>query len=260
MNTQAREDIAAETLQRVDAELADEKELLERYHRTRDRMARDALVDRYLPFARGLARRVEGRGENLADLIGVASIGLLKAIDGFEPGRGHRFEAYAAPTILGEIRRHFRDRCWAIHVPRGVRDLTPRISKATEQLFGQLGRAPTVQELAEALTVTVEDVLDAMEASDAARPTSLESPARGDNPDGSMLSERVGGIDPSYERVDGRVVIDGRLGRLSEREREILRMRFEEDLTQSEIGRRIGVSQMQVSRILRHALEELRRE
>lgn len=251
----------SDALARVDADLAAESDLLERYHRTRDRAARDALVERYLPFARGLARRFDGRGESLADLIGVASVGLMKAIEGFEPEKGARFEAYAAPTIMGEIRRHFRDRCWAIHVPRGIRDLTPRIGKATEELFAELSRAPTVEELAEKLSASVEDVLDALEAGDAARPTSLDSESRrGDDPDGSVLAERVGKIDTSYERVEGRVVIEGRLGRLTEREREILKMRFEDDLTQSEIGKRVGVSQMQVSRILRHALEELRRE
>lgn len=261
MGPPAHDDVIEETLQRVHAELSDETELLRRYHRTRDAAARDALVDRYLPFARGLARRFENRGESLPDLIGVASIGLLKAIEGFEPEKGNRFEAYAAPTILGEIRRHFRDRCWAIHVPRGIRDLTPRIGRATERLFGELGRAPTVQELSEALSVTVDDVLDALEASDAARPSSLDAPTRhADNPEGSTLAERIGKLDDSYERVEGRAVIDARLDRLTEREREILRMRFEEDLTQSEIGRRVGVSQMQISRILRHALAELRRE
>lgn len=259
---QPHDDVTNDALQRVEAGLADESELLARYHRTRDEAARDALVERYLPFARGLARRFDGRGESLPDLIGVASIGLMKAIEGYEPAKGSRFEAYAAPTILGEIRRHFRDRCWAVHVPRGIRDLTPRIGKATERLFSELSRAPTVEELSERLSASVDDVLDALEASHAARPASLQSDGRREGADGEgvPLSERIGNEDAAYERVEGRVVIEGRLTRLSEREQEILRMRFEEDLTQSEIGQRVGVSQMQVSRILRHALDELRRE
>jgi RNA polymerase sigma-B factor len=256
----SHDDAARETLHRVDAELANEQILLERYHATRDQAARDALVDRYLPFARGLARRFDGRGETLPDLIGVASVGLLKAIDGFDPGKGKSFEAYAAPTILGEIRRHFRDKCWALHVPRGVRDLTPLVSRATDQLFGKLGRAPTLQELSDELSVSVEDVLDALEASSAARPASLNEPDRGAIGEGPTLADRVGEVDAGYERVEGRVAIESRIGELSERTKQVLRMRFEEDLTQSEIARRIGVSQMQVSRILRRAFTQLRGE
>jgi RNA polymerase sigma-B factor len=257
---QALDKAGDETLRRVDAELASEETLLKRYHDTRDEAARDALVDRYLPFARGLARRFDGRGEALPDLIGVASVGLLKAIQGFDPGKGRSFEAYAAPTILGEIRRHFRDRCWAIHVPRGVRDLTPLVSRATETLFGKLGRAPTIQELSEELSVSVEDVLDALEASSAARPASLDERDRSATGDGPVLADRVGEVDHGYERVEGRVAIESRIGDLSDRTKQVLRMRFEEDLTQSEIARRIGVSQMQVSRILRRAFSQLRGE
>lgn len=257
---EALDDTSNDTLRRIDAELASEETLLARYYETRDESARDALVDRYLPFARGLARRFDGRGEALPDLIGVASVGLLKAIEGFDPSKGRSFEAYAAPTILGEIRRHFRDRCWAVHVPRGIRDLTPLVSRATERLFGKLGRAPTLQELSEELSVSVEDVLDALEASSAARPASLDERDRNSTGDGPLLSDRVGEVDHGYERVEGRVAIESRTGELSERTKQVLRMRFEEDLTQSEIARRIGVSQMQVSRILRRAFSQLRGE
>ena len=244
----------------ADVALADEESLLARYAGDREERVREELVRRFLPLARGLAGRYEGRGETRADLDQVASLGLVKALERFDPDRGSSFASYATPTILGEIRRHFRDRRWAVHVPRDVKEAVPRVRDALDGLYASLGRSPSVEEVAREARLSVEDVLDAMEAASRARPSSLDAP-RGAGEEGAIpLEAQVGEVDPAYETVEDAATIGPRLARLSERDREVLRLRLAEDMTQSQIAERIGVSQMQVSRILRAAIERLREE
>jgi RNA polymerase sigma-B factor len=215
---------------------------------------RDEMVTRYLPLARSLARRYAHRGE-LEDLNQVASLGLLKAIDRFDPGRGLAFSSFAVPTILGELKRHFRDKGWTVRVPRDVQELNLRINTLTEPLTAELGRSPTPAELADRSGATVEQVLEARAANSAHHPESLDKPV---TEDGEPLLDLAGGsIDPGYERAETAAVVDGLLAQLGEREREILRLRFAEDLTQAEIGERMGLSQMHVSRLIRQSISTL---
>ena len=240
--------------------LADNLELFRRHHRTRDPEAREELVRRYLPLARGLAMRYRGGTESMEDLTQVASMGLLHAIDRFDPDRGIPFPAFAAPTILGELRRHFRDRVWAMRVPRGLQERIGQVEEAISKLTAELHRAPSVREVANRLQVDEQEVLEALAAGEARRRTvSLDQPSGG-VPDAEepTLAERVGSEDPSFETVEQRAALARGLPALSERELVVLRLRFVEDLTQSEIAERIGHSQMHVSRILRSALQRLR--
>jgi RNA polymerase sigma-B factor len=221
--------------------------------------ARAALVARFMPLARSLARRYERSSEPLDDLVQVASMGLVKAIDRFDPARGNAFVSYAVPTILGELRRYFRDCCWDVHVPRGAQELALRVEEAQSELMVSLGRPPAVRELAESPEVDMERGLDAMAARNAYVVSSLDAPRS--NPDGtdaSTYGDSIGEVDERYELVEENGAIAGALAHLSERERTVLRLRFEEDMTQSEIAAEIGVSQMHVSRLLRHALEQVR--
>ncbi|HEY7629299.1 MAG TPA: SigB/SigF/SigG family RNA polymerase sigma factor [Thermoleophilaceae bacterium] len=220
--------------------------------------ARDQLLERYLPLARSLARRYEGRGESLEDLEQVASLGLVKAIDRFEPERGLRFSSYAVPTILGELRRHFRDAGWALHVPRDLQERVLKVSGAMERLSGELGRSPSPQQVAEEVHLPVEEVLEAIEAHAAYATDSLDAPLRSDDDESRSVAESLGETDERFELIEDRVSIGPALNTLPERERLILHLRFGEDLTQSEIAQRIGVSQMHVSRLIRRALERLR--
>ncbi|MDW5593680.1 SigB/SigF/SigG family RNA polymerase sigma factor [Conexibacter stalactiti] len=227
-------------------------------YRRRPDAERQQMVEKHLGLARHLARRYADSGEPLDDLVQVASIGLLKAVDRFDPERGVNFSSYAVPTILGELRRHFRDRGWAIHVPRDLKEASLRVDKA---LRAHVGRAPTPAELARATGLDVEAVLEALEVSGAHRALSLDAPARGGGEDEqATMADRLGGNDAELARARDRATLEQLARALEPREREILRLRFEEDLTQSEIGERIGVSQMHVSRLIRTALMRMRLE
>jgi RNA polymerase sigma-B factor len=220
-----------------------------------DRRARERLIERYLPLARSVARRYERPGEPLEDLVQVASLALVKAIDGYDPDRGYAFTSYAVPTISGELKRHFRDHSWAIRPPRDLQELVLRIDRATSALCAELNRAPTVAQLAAAVRVSDEDVLDALQARSARDALSLHAPLVGDD---ATIEEILSDTQDAYGQADARLTIDALLRHLRPRTREVLRLRFEEDLTQAEIGARFGVSQMQISRIVRDAVAQLR--
>jgi RNA polymerase sigma-B factor len=241
------------------ARAREDRRLLERYHRDGDQAAREALVERFLPLARQLARRYQRGSEPLDDLIQVASLGLLKAIDRFEPDRPTAFSSFAVPTILGELKRHFRDRGWSVRVPRDLQELAVRVERVSEELTRQLGRAPTPGEIGEQVGVTTEQVLEAREAAGAYRAVSLDRP-RDDDEEGDGMSESMGVEDPGFGLAEDAATVQRLMSVLGDREQEVLRLRFEEDLTQSEIGLRVGVSQMHVSRLIRQAVERLREE
>jgi RNA polymerase sigma-B factor len=235
-----------------------ERRLFSRYRRWDDQAAREALVARFLPLATQLARRYHRGHEPLDDLIQVASVGLLKAIDRFDPARGTAFSSFAVPTIVGELKRYFRDKGWAIRVPRDLQDLALRVDRTTHRLVHTLGRAPTVSELANDLGVTIEEVLEAHEAAAAHRAYSLDRPGSDDDQDGPHVIDTLGGEEPGYLQAEHSATLEPMMSALSDREREILRLRFVEDLTQSEIGDRVGLSQMHISRLLRQAVARLR--
>jgi RNA polymerase sigma-B factor len=237
-----------------DARARRELALLRRVHREGDRRAREELAEEMLPLARSLAGRYAGRGEPMDDLVQVACLGIMKAIDGFDLRRAVRFSSYATPTVLGELKRHFRDRTWTVRVPRPLQELQLRVSRARDRLGHELGRSPTIQELADAVAAPFEDVLQTVESLGARRPRSLHEPVGAD----LTLADALGGADPELERAEMRAVLEGASGVLSARDREVLRLRFRDDLTQAEIARRIGVSQMQVSRLIRRSLARLR--
>jgi RNA polymerase sigma-B factor len=242
------------------ARAREDRRLLQRLHRHDDQAAREALVERFLPLARQLARRYQHGGEQLDDLIQVASLGLLKAIDRFDPARETAFSSFAVPTILGELKRHFRDKGWSVRVPRDLQELSVRVDRETELLSRELGRAPTLAEVAERTASTEEQVLEAREAAGAYRAVSLDRP-RDDDEDGEgSVAATMGSEDPGFRVAEDAATVQRLMRVLSEREREVLRLRFEEDLTQSEIGARVGVSQMHVSRLIRQAVAQLRAE
>ena len=234
--------------------LQDENLLLRRYAATRSPALRDELVRRFMPLARSLAMRYRRRTESLDDLVQVASLGLVKSIDGFDPERGRPFTAYAVPTILGELRRHFRDHVWNVRLPRGLQELTLKVDEATNALTEELGRFPTAAQIADRLGISTEDVLEALEAASARRTMSLDAPRISDD-EALPTVETIGRPEAGYEQVEADLV-SGDAG-LDEREWLVLRLRFVEELTQQEIGRRLGVSQMQISRISRRALWKL---
>ncbi|WP_241004347.1 SigB/SigF/SigG family RNA polymerase sigma factor [Conexibacter sp. SYSU D00693] len=243
-------DIISSTPPAVD----DDRELLIRWHVHRDVLAREELVARMLPLARSLARRYAGKGEPLDDLEQVACVGLLKAIDRFDVGREVKFSTFAVPTIAGELKRHFRDRGWMLRVPRDVQELSGRLTGVRETLTNDLGRAPTVTELAQATNADEEQVLEALSAGDAYRTLSLDEPLV----DGAGAHEAIGGPDEGFEQAEHRVVLRDGLVELAPRERLILRLRYVEGLTQREIAGEVGISQMHVSRLLRRSVDELR--
>ena len=237
----------------------DQRELAALWRNRDDASARAALVTRFMPLARSLARRYERSSESLDDLVQVASVGLVKAIDRFDPARGNAFASFAVPTILGELRRYFRDCCWDVHVPRGAQERTLRLEEAERRLTVDRGRAPSVAELAQYLEIDSEQVLDTMAASQAYGALSLDAPRSSTAGEpATTYAELLGEPDDRYALVEDRVTIARALEHIPARERTVLSLRFVEDLTQSEIAERIGVSQMQVSRLLRHALEQLR--
>ncbi len=237
----------------------EDRELFVRYG-AGDVLAREQLVDRFLPLARQLARRYQRAGEPLDDLMQVASMGLIKAIDRFDSDREIAFSSYAVPTILGEIKRHFRDRTWAVRVPRDLQELTLRVDKAVGELAEALHRQPSVAEIGEAVGADEEQVLEALQAGGAYRAVSFDAPrgGGGGEDDVATLADSVGVDEDGFDRAEERATLAHLLSTVTPRERDVLRMRFEEDMTQAEIGAVIGVSQMQVSRVIRQALSRLR--
>jgi RNA polymerase sigma-B factor len=238
--------------------VGEDRALFERYLDRRDPVDRELLVERFLPLARQLARRYERPEEPFDDLFQVACLGLVKAIDRFDLSRDVAFSSYAVPTILGEIKRYFRDRTWSVRVPRDLQELALRVDRKVSELATDLHRAPTVAELAGALGLDEERVLEALEASAAYRTTSLSLPRHNEDEGGETVGDTVGTAEDGFGLAEHRATLDRLLQGVAPREREVLRLRFEEDLTQAEIGERIGVSQMQVSRIIRQSLARLR--
>jgi RNA polymerase sigma-B factor len=233
-----------------------ERRLLSRYYENRDEATKRELVERLSPLARSLAARYRGGTEPLDDLVQVAMLGLVKAIDGFDPTMGRAFASYAVPTILGELRRHFRDHVWSVHLPRGLQERTMAVRDAIEALTDRMGRSPSVREVAEKLDLPEEEVLEAMQASDARRTVSLDAPQGGEDDEASApMIERVGSSDSGFGSIESQLAANG--AALEERELMVLRMRFGADMTQAEIGKELGVSQMQISRIMRRALKKL---
>jgi RNA polymerase sigma-B factor len=241
------------------AALGDEA-LLRRYAQTRDPALREALVERYLPLARHAVGRFGGRREPYDDLLQVASVGLLKAIDRFDPSKGAAFSSYALPTMLGEVRRHFRDHSWTVRPPRDLQEQAMAVSRAVDRLTAEHGTPPSVGAIAQATGLGEEDVLEARLALDGRSYTSLTPVGlEDDGHDHDRAAERrLAVADDGYDRAEDRTLVGDLTRLLPARDREILRLRFEEDLTQAEIGARVGLSQMHVSRILRDALATMR--
>ena len=234
-----------------------ERRLLIRYHRDGDLGAREELVERFLPLARDLAQRYTYTDEPFDDLLQVACLGLIKAIDRFEPGRGSKFTSYAAPTILGELKRHFRDKGWALHMPRDLQERALAVGREAEALSKRLGRSPKPREVAAALGCTVEEVLEAYEAAASYEAGSLDAPATREDEEAASLVDLLGEEDSAYGLVEERDAIAATWRALPELERRVVELRFMHDLTQREIGERVGYSQMHISRLLRRALGRL---
>ncbi len=237
------------------AGLSSEEVLLRRYATERSPALREELVRRFMPLARSLAMRYRRQTESLDDLVQVAGLGLVKAIDGFDPARERPFAAYAVPTILGELRRHFRDHVWNVRLPRALQERTMKIESATAALTDEIGRYPTPAELADHLDLTVEDVLEALEADHARRTLSLDAPRRSEEEESTPGVETLESVEHGYDRVESQMAAHS--AELDEREWAILRMRFVDNLTQREIAAEFDVSQMQISRISRGALWKL---
>lgn len=232
-----------------------ENRLLRRYARSRSAELREELVRRFMPLARSLAMRYRGGSEALEDLVQVANLALVKAIDGFDPERGKPFTAYAVPTILGELRRHFRDHVWNLHLPRSLQERTMEVDDALTQLTEREGRFPTVAQIADRLELSDEEVLDALRAGEARRTLSLDVPKLRDDDESTPTVETIGEPDLGYDSVEAAMA--ARVAGLDDREWLVLRLKFARGLNQYEIGGRLGVSQMQVSRIMRGALRKL---
>ena len=237
----------------------EERRLFEAYLEHGDLSARERLVTRFLPLARQLARRYASAGEPVDDLVQVASVGLVKAIDRYDLDRRTAFSSFAVPTILGEIKRYFRDAGWTIRVPRAIQERRIHVNRAIPALTGKLGRSPTPAEIAESIGATSEEVIEALEAAVAYEPESLDtSPGAGEEDE--LRDRSLGSEDPGYDIVENNATIAPAMRALPERERVIVYMRFVKDMTQSEIADRIGISQMHVSRLIRKALETMREE
>ena len=241
-----------------DGRAEQDRALFARYLDQRDPVDREILVERFLPLARQLARRYQRPDEPFDDLFQVACLGLINAIDRFDLDRGLAFSSYAVPTILGEIKRYFRDRTWSVRVPRDLQDLALKVDRAVTELDLELHRKPTVAEIGAKVGADEEHVLEALEASGAYRATSLHTPWGADADSGDTLSDAIGHEDCGFALAEDRATIEHVMRVITPREREVLRLRFAEDLTQAEIGERIGISQMQVSRVIRQALARLR--
>ena len=236
------------------------RDTFEEYARTRDRHLRDELIEFHLRLAEHLARRFTGRGVALDDLVQVASIGLVKAVERFEPERGLEFSTFATPTIVGELKRHFRDKGWAVRVPRRVQELHVEINGLVGQLTQRLGRSPTIAELAAASQTSEEEVLEAMEAAQAYRSASIDAPGVGSDDASGTLASQLGDEDANLFDAENRVLIGTLLTTLPKREQLMLRLRFYEGMTQSQIAERLGISQMHVSRLLTKSLHLLRQQ
>jgi RNA polymerase sigma-B factor len=235
-----------------------EKQLFLQYHRTGSRRDRDALIERFMPLARSLARRYRRGPEPLEDLEQVASLALLRAVEGFDPTRDLAFSSYAVPSIAGALKRHYRDFGWSVRMPRDLQELALRIERFNDDAWATNGMAPTAAEIAERAGVSVEAVVEAREAHQALRADSLDQPLRSTEDDaGASLLDTIGDRDTDYERAFNRVVLDSLLATLDERDQTIVRLYYREELTQSEIGERLGLSQMHISRLLRQATTQL---
>ena len=233
------------------------RELFRLYKEKGDEEARDQLIVSHLNLVRFLASKFKNRGEPLDDLVQVGTIGLIKAIDRFDPERGLEFTTYATPTILGEIKRHFRDKGWSIRVPRRLQELSAKVNQATDELTVELQRSPSVEEIAAKLGVSAEEILEAMESSGAYTSVSLEAGGTSEDDEAPALIDRLASVDEDLDASDDRMVIDDAIRDFSPREQEIVRMRFIDGLTQVEIAKRLGVSQVQVSRLLRRTLRKI---
>ncbi len=233
------------------------RELFRRYKEEGDMDAREKLVMSHLNLVRFLANKFKNRGEPLDDLIQVGYLGLLKAIEGFDPSRGLEFTTYATPTILGEIKRHFRDKGWSVRVPRRLQELSAKVNQATDALTTQLQRSPTTEEVAEYLGSSVEEVLEAMESSSAYSSVPLEGAGSSDSDDAPSIIDRYATDDADLQMADDRIIISDALRELSPRERDVIELRFNEGLTQIEMAERLGISQVQVSRLLRRTLKRI---
>ena len=233
-------------------------ELFDRWQQRSDRRARDELIERFLPLARKLARRYASVNEPFDDLVQVASLGLVKAVERFDPRRGFAFTSFAVPTIVGELKRYFRDTSWALHVDRSAQERARRIADARREISAERGRSPTVLELAEYLECSAEEVLDGLQIGEAHDTVSLDAPRAGEDQTTVSRLDAIGDEDGRLQLIDAQATIFAAAQCLPERERQILFLRFTEDLTQNEIAERVGVSQMQVSRLLRRSLQRLR--
>jgi RNA polymerase sigma-B factor len=234
----------------------DDQKLMRR-HQSGDARARDELIERYMPLARSLALRYRRASEPLDDLVQVAAVGLVKAVDRWDADRGLAFSSYAVPTILGELRRYFRDSTWDVRPARDLQELCLAVEEAREELWGELGRSPTVGDLAERLDRSPEEIVEALQATEGRSVRSLDAPVHEEDGDSASAGELLGSEDAEFDRVEAGITVERLTGILDERAREILRLRFHEDLLQSEIAERVGCSQMHVSRIIRASLERL---
>jgi RNA polymerase sigma-B factor len=236
---------------------AEDRALFERYLDRGDPVDRDMLIERFMPLARQLARRYQRPDVPFDDVFQVACVGLIHAIDRFDLERGVAFSSYAVPTILGEIKRYFRDRTWSVRVPRDLQDLALKVDRAIADLTVRLHREPTVAELGAKVGATEEEVVEALAAFGALRSSSLDEPVHTDDETG-LLGDALGIEEEEYDRAEDRATVASLMRGITPREREILRLRFTEDLTQAEIATIVGLSQMQVSRIIRQAVARLR--
>lgn len=233
------------------------RELFRRFKEEGDMDAREKLVMSHLNLVRFIANKFKNRGEPIDDLIQVGYLGLLKAIDRFDPSRGLEFTTFATPTIMGEIKRHFRDKGWSVRVPRRLQELSAKVNQATDTLNSQLQRSPTIAEIADYLDATVDEVLEAMESSSAYSSVSLEAPSGADDDDTPSVIDRYATEDSDLAFTDDRIIIEEALASFSPRERDVIEMRFLKGMTQIEIAEKLGISQVQVSRLLRRTLKKI---
>ena len=233
------------------------RELFRRFKQEGDADARDQLIVSHLNLVRFLASKFKNRGESLEDLVQVGTIGLIKAIDRFDPERGLEFTTYATPTIMGEIKRHFRDKGWSVRVPRRLQELSAKVNQATDELTHRLQRSPSVAEIAEHLGTSVDEVLEAMESSSAYSSVPLEGGGSGEDDEAPSVIDHYATEDPDLAASDDRIVLEQAIADFSPREQEVVKMRFDEGLTQVEIADRLGISQVQVSRLLRRTLRRI---
>ena len=232
------------------------RELFRRYKEEGDAEARDQLIESHLNLVRFLASKFKNRGEPMEDLIQVGSLGLIKAIDRFDPSRGLEFTTFATPTIMGEIKRHFRDKGWSVRVPRRLQELSAKVNQATDELTSELNRTPTVAEISESLDASIDEVLEAMESSSAYSSVPLEGGGMGED-DAPSVIDRFATEDAELAGTDDRIVIADAIADFTPREQEAIRMRFVDGMTQVEIAEKLGISQVQVSRLLRKALKAI---